>query len=275
MSASAGWWPREYLFLLTHPDSLTPALAALLAEQLDICGSAGSQLAYAKRLDLFRLRWQLARAHRSWPHGRYLFDAIVDNDAYVPLQLTGSQRLRALVCVRRPLAALVDMLAIGAAANLSEAAERYCARVEWLASASHNLGERALVFPTEMILTDTNTLLAAIALHLDLQVQFKTVPEPLLEAEREPLTQERWLPDCDMGLAAELDPALSVRCDETYRYALQELSQHCLSVGLGRLHTHAELQLWSTEEVQPLAAVLGVARTRAIAPARHTAESLR
>ena len=186
-----------------------------------------------------------------------------------------TSELRALVCVRRPLAAIADMIAMGTAASLPEAAERYCSRVEWLASASHNLGERALVFPTEMILTDTNTLLAAIALHLDLQAQFKSVPEPLLEAEREPLTQERWLPDYDLGLVAGLDPALTALCDETYRYALQELSQHCLSVGLGYLHTDAELQRWSSEEVQPVAAVRGVAHTRASAPARQAEDSLR
>jgi hypothetical protein len=258
MRANMRWWPREYLFLLTHPDSMTPALAALLLEQLGICTGRGSRLAYDRRFDLVRLRWQLARIHRGLPHGRYLFDVLIDNDAYIPLRLTRSQRLRVLVCVRRPVDALEDMLSTGVAATAEQAADLYCARLEWLAAASHNLGERALVFPTEMIVADTNTLLAALVLHLDLPTTFKTVPEPLLEEERDFVTQERWpaLSEWEAADGGSLDPLLTARCHETYHYAMQELVQHCLSVGLGRFHSGFATHVWSEgDDAYPEAAL--------------------
>jgi hypothetical protein len=269
------WWPSEYVFLLTHPDSMTPALAALLFEQLGICTGSGSHLAYDRRLDLLRLRWRLARNYRRWPCGRYLFDAIVDHDTHVPLQLTRSQRLRLLVCVRRPLGALTELLAMGAADTPEAAADIYCARLEWLAAASHNLGQRALVFPTEMIVADTNTLLAAIALHLDLHGSFRTVPELLVDDERDLATQERWPVVLAESCSDEVwDPLLTAQCHEAYHYAMQELAHHCFSVGLGHLQ-QASAPAWrELDAMLPDAARYAVVRKQVRVQLRHAEGSL-
>jgi hypothetical protein len=269
------WWPSEYLFLLTHPDSMTAAFAALLFEQLGICACCGSHLTYEHRLDLMRLRWHLACSQRRWPCGRYLFDAIVDHDTHVPLQLTRSQRLRLLVCVRRPLSALTELLASGVADTPEAAAELYCTRLEWLAAASHNLGQRALVFPTEMIVADTNTLLAAIALHLDLQADFRTVPELLADEERDPTTQERWPAVLEETCSAGAwDPLLTAQCHEAYHYAMQELAHHCFSVGLGHLRHGAPPAWRELDAMLPAALPSAVERKQVKVQLRHVEDAL-
>jgi hypothetical protein len=224
-------WPREYVFLLTHADSLVPAFASLMCEQLGIVGMPGSGLMYRRRSDLARLRGRVALAHRRWPQGRFLFDAITDQRRSFPPSLTSPARLRTLVCIRRPIEALLEIRAMSPGSSLSQAADSYCDQLEWLASTGASLGERALVFPTEMIVEDTNALLGAVAEHLGICRNFcvhvacgAQVYEPSISKPRARQMSARFTPP--------MDPLIIGRCQEAYHYAFIELGERCPSIGL-------------------------------------------
>jgi hypothetical protein len=234
-------WPNEYVFLLTHENSLATTLPSLMRRQLGINGSSGSRLRYERGGDLLRLRWRVAREIGTWPKGRFLFDTIVNNDQFVPSQLTNSSRLRVLVCLCRPERSLNDMLhkAVGdVAMSPQRAAEIYCERAEWLAAVSENLGERALVFPAEMIVEQTDALLAAIHIHLD----FDTTLSTAAGTRRNQSASDS--PQCsdfrtswkrrDSDIPSLMGPSLMNQCRQAYLQARVELSRWCLSIGLTR-----------------------------------------
>src|SRR5687768_8022438 len=129
MKAISHYWPKEYLFLLTHGDWCVPTFAALLTQQLGIQGIGCSGLAYERTSDLVRLRWRIARNDRTLPRGRFLFDALVNNEQYVPLRLTASPKLRALICIHRPAQVLVSMVKGGLARSMREAEYLYLGRL--------------------------------------------------------------------------------------------------------------------------------------------------
>lgn len=226
MKAIARYWPTEYLFLLTHGDWSVPALSALLSQHLGVPGMGCSGLAYEHASDLMKLRWRIARCERALPRGRFLFDALVSNEQYLPLQLADSPGLRALICIHKPAATLLSMVKSGVVGSLHEAERVYRDRLEWLAAAGPNLGERALVFPAEMLVEDTNTLLAAIALHLGQEHAIKPVPQDLLDEEQ--IGESHGSQD----RCGELDPGMRERCEEAYHETLLELSRTCLSIGI-------------------------------------------
>ena len=217
-------WPAQYVLLLTHSDSLVAAFTALLFEQLGICGTPGSGLCYRRRTELTRLRMRVAMAQRSWPQGRFLFDALTDNGQYVPLELTASERLHVLVCVRRPADALLEIQASAPQWTVSRAADAYCERLQWLAAVSVNLGPRALAFPTEMIIEDTNLLLTAIAAHLGLDMDFRLLLPSMRHDSRALPTRRSTTPAIDASIIG--------RCQAAYQHAVSELNEHCASIGL-------------------------------------------
>jgi hypothetical protein len=228
MKAISHCWPREYLFLLTHGDWCVPTLAALLNRQLGIRGVGCSGLAYEHSADLLKLRWCIAKSDRSWPCGRFLFDALVSNDQYLPAELVASPKLRALISVQRPVASLLSMVKGGVAKSYAEAEHLYRDRLQWLSAAGPDLGERALVFPGEMLAEGTNTLLAAIALHIGMERAFEPVPQSLLDCEGADRPAAPRQPELAVGLAARLRQ----RCEDAYHETLLELSRSCLSIGI-------------------------------------------
>lgn len=224
MKAISHYWPNNYLFLLTHADWCVPTLAALLTHQLGVRGVGCSGLKYEHPSDLLRLRWLIARNDRTVPRGRFLFDALVNNEQHLPRQFSDSARLRALICIQRPIETLLSMVKGGIAMSLSKAEYLYRDRLEWLAGAGQYLGERALVFPAECVSEQPNTLIGAIALHLGMERDFKPVPQSLLEDDE--ATVPRVPP------IVEIDARIQDRCEESYHDALLELSRTCLTLGI-------------------------------------------
>jgi hypothetical protein len=230
MKAISHYWPRECVFVLTHDGWCVPALTALLTRQLGLAGIGCSGLAYDSASDLIRLRWRIARHDRSWPCGRCMFDALISNDQYLSVKLVESSKARAVICIQRPAETLVGLVRSGSVTSMSAAEYVYRVRLDWLTAAGRRLGERGLVFPAELVVEDTNTLLAAIALHTGVERFFKPVAKSLLdEIDDEDCAL---IPRSAERCATLEDTCLLERCDYAYHDALLELSRSCLSIGI-------------------------------------------
>lgn len=169
-------WPDEYLFLFSHMRSYSTVLSHVLGSHEEIAGYTETHLKYRRSADLMRLRWRIAKATGSWPRSRYLLDKLLHNFMLIPKGLRHSQRLRALIFVRRPEATLRSILRMGTMhpekswySSPRQVAEYYCERTAWLAATGVQLKDRALVFSSEAIVDDTSGLLERIARHLDLK----------------------------------------------------------------------------------------------------------
>ena len=168
-------WPHEYVFLFSHMRSFSTVLSHILGSHEEISGYTETHLKYRRSGDLLRLRWRVARAIGGIPRGRYLLDKLLHNFMLIPKNLRDSDRLRALIFIRRPEATVQSILKMSAAhperpwyASPQQVTEYYCARLAWLAAVGVHMKERALFFPAEELIEDTVPLLRRITSHLDL-----------------------------------------------------------------------------------------------------------
>jgi hypothetical protein len=168
------WFPREYVFLLSHMRSYSTVLSHVLGSSPEISGYAESQVKFRRRADLWRLRLNVARAVGGWPTGRYLLDKQLHNHQLLPRRWWELD-VRALIFVRRPEPALASIRRLAAATRpggpldgWDAAAQYYCERLTTLASRGIALGPRALAFPAEEIVERPGPLLGRIEKHLGL-----------------------------------------------------------------------------------------------------------
>ena len=241
-------WPHLYLFLFSHMRSYSTVLSHVLGSHPEISGYVETHLKYRSRLDLVRLRWQVAFATGALPTGRYLLDKLLHNFMLIPKQLRDSPRLRSLIFVRSPEPTLRSILQLSAIrpsitwyADQERVAEYYCARLAWLAAVGAHLRSRAFVFPAEAMIEDSDAVLLHITSHLELSTPLrpqyrirKLSGQPgygdVSANIRAGSIRRETSSDVAAHLATPLDPALLQRCDRAYRACMMTLTDWCPSL---------------------------------------------
>lgn len=246
------WWPDRYLFLFSHMRSYSSVLSHVLGAHAEIAGYSESHLKYRHQRDLGALRWRVGHAIGGLPTGRYLLDKLLHNYMLIPRQLRESDRLRALIFLRRPVPTLRSILRMHATlpqvawhGEPDAVATYYCERVVWIAAVGVMLKQRALAFPAEAITTRTPQLLKAVGKHLALSTEISPRYEPRrytgapAHGDVSARIQLGRIEQCaaiSPGEEDELEgfsPEQLQRCERSYRRSVALLSDWCPSFGFG------------------------------------------
>jgi hypothetical protein len=167
---------HDMLLLLSHMRSYSSLLAHLLGSSPEVDGYGETLLRYRSRLDLLRLRHRIRRATGQPLRGRWLLDKVLHNHVRAPDRWLPPDRVRALIFVRQPVPTLLSMLTLARAQSdrhfdnhPQRCCDYYVSRLHRLREDAERLGESALVFDAEMLVTRPQALLSQVSGWLGLE----------------------------------------------------------------------------------------------------------
>lgn len=167
---------QRYLLLLSHMRSYSSVLAHVLGSAPEIQGSEETLVRYRNVFDLWRMRSAIRRTTGQPLNALWLLDKVLHNHIRPPERFLGIERMRVLIFLRQPAAALASIMNLARERNnFQEMADAqagcdyYVQRLHRLREDGRRYGKRALYFDAETLIERPPELLRVLGCTLGLE----------------------------------------------------------------------------------------------------------